>query len=206
MSTTGSRQIIEALSLTRAAFSEYGDVIETDGARHFAINGGRATRFDDLATVDTAEAGGLPSISIFRSVPVPHPVVLSVMERHPWASQAIIPMNGAACLIVVAPPGPFDASRIRAFLAGPGQGVNYRRGVWHHPLLALHRIGDFLVVDRKGAGENCEVVDLDPTMQITVTLPDPEIRGPRQLSNQSQESDFVGKSNAAAPSKSDTSA
>ena len=162
--------------LTRAGFAEYGDVIETDGARHFAINAGRATRFDDLASVDTAEASGLPAISIFRSVPVPHPVVLSVMERHPWASQAIIPMNGAACLIVVAPAGPFDATRIRAFLASSGQGVNYRRGVWHHPLLALHQTGDFLVVDRKGEGENCDVVDLDPTMRITVMLPDEAIR------------------------------
>lgn len=175
VNTTGSTQIIEASPLTRAGFAEYGDVIETDGARHFAINAGRATRFDDLASVDTAEASGLPAISIFRSVPVPHPVVLSVMERHPWASQAIIPMNGAACLIVVAPAGPFDATRIRAFLAGSGQGVNYRRGVWHHPLLALHHIGDFLVVDRKGEGENCDVVDLDPTLRITVMLPDAAI-------------------------------
>jgi ureidoglycolate lyase len=171
VSTTGSARTIEATPLTRAGFADYGDVIETEGASHFAINAGRATRFDDLASVDTAEAGGLPAISIFRTVPVPHPVVLTVMERHPWASQAIIPMNGAACLVVVAPAGAFDATRIRAFLAGPRQGVNYRRGVWHHPLLALHQTGDFLVVDRKGAGENCDVVDLDSTMRITVTLP-----------------------------------
>ena len=30
------------------------------------------------------------------------------------------------------------------------------RGVWHHPLLALQAISDFLVVDRQGPGQNCE--------------------------------------------------
>jgi ureidoglycolate lyase len=176
VTTSGGTRIIKASPLTREGFAEYGDVIETDGATRFMINAGRATRFDDLATVDTTEAGGSPAISIFRSEPVPQPVVLSVMERHPWASQAIIPMGGAACLVVVAPAGPFDPSGICAFLAGPNQGVNYRRGVWHHPLLALGQTGDFLVVDRKGPGENCDLVDIDPSVRITVMLPDAAIR------------------------------
>jgi ureidoglycolate lyase len=191
VTTSDGTRIIKASPLTRAGFVEYGDVIETDGAAQFMINAGRATRFDDLAVVDTTEAGGLPAISIFRSEPVPQPVVLSVMERHPWASQAIIPMDGATCLVVVAPAGSFDPTRICAFLAGPHQGVNYRRGVWHHPLLALGQGGDFLVVDRKGPGENCDLVDLDPIMRITVILPDAAARRSHQAStlNQSEESD-----------------
>ncbi len=43
-----------------------------------------------------------------------------------------------------------------AFLAAGDQGVNYRKNVWHHPLLALEAISDFLVVDRGGGGENLE--------------------------------------------------
>jgi len=55
-----NRKFIEivAAPLTRAGFSPYGEVIETAGTSHFPINGGRATRFDDLAGVDTGEAGG----------------------------------------------------------------------------------------------------------------------------------------------------
>jgi ureidoglycolate hydrolase len=30
-------------------------------------------------------------------------------------------------------------------------------------LLALEAVSDFLVVDRGGPGENCEIFDLDPT-------------------------------------------
>jgi ureidoglycolate lyase len=168
---TRSTRLIEAIPLTRAGFSVYGDVIETEGARHFSINGGRATRFDDLAGVDTAESGGLPAISIFRSAPVKFPVELHVMERHPWASQAIIPMDGAVCLVAVAPAGNFNLAQVRVFLAGSSQGVNYRRGVWHHPLIALYRTGDFLVVDRKGQGDNCDVVELSPVIRIAAMLP-----------------------------------
>jgi ureidoglycolate lyase len=156
--------------LTRAGFSPYGDVIDVDGARHFAINSGRATRFDDMAGVDTLEFGGAPAISIFRSAPIPLPVELHVMERHPLASQAIVPIDGVACLVVVAPAGDLDPALIRIFLASGKQGVNYRRGIWHHPLISLHRTGDFLVVDRKGPGENCDVIDLNPTLRVAAFL------------------------------------
>ena len=44
----------------------------------------------------------------------------------------------------------------RAFLAHGRQGVNYRANVWHHPLMALGVVSDFLVVDRDGEGSNLE--------------------------------------------------
>jgi ureidoglycolate lyase len=42
-----------------------------------------------------------------------------------------------------------------------GQGVNYGRGVWHHPLIALDQSTDFLVVDRHAKDENCDEVSLE---------------------------------------------
>jgi ureidoglycolate hydrolase len=45
------------------------------------------------------------------------------------------------------------------FRALARQGINFRRGVWHHPLLAL-TASDFLVADRLGPGENCEALDI----------------------------------------------
>ena len=41
------------------------------------------------------------------------------------------------------------------------QGVNYATGVWHHPLLALEGVCDFLVVDRAGPGPNCDEIQLE---------------------------------------------
>ena len=49
---------------------------------------------------------------------------------------------------------PDDASSYRAFTASGAQGVNYRRDAWHHPLLVLDPDSRFMVVDRKGPGNN----------------------------------------------------
>jgi ureidoglycolate lyase len=43
---------------------------------------------------------------------------------------------------------------LRAFVTDGRQGVNYARGVWHHPVIALGRETDFVVVDRGGPGDN----------------------------------------------------
>jgi ureidoglycolate hydrolase len=41
---------------------------------------------------------------------------------------------------------------------GGRQGINHARNVWHHPLLVLNADCRFLVVDRKGPGNNLEEV------------------------------------------------
>lgn len=85
-----------------------------------------------------------------------------MMERHPLGSQAFVPLAAVArYAIVVAPAGEFDPTRMRAFLAQGWQGVNYAKGVWHHPLLALDAVSDFVVIDRGGAQPNCDEIALD---------------------------------------------
>ncbi|MBI0326341.1 ureidoglycolate lyase [Burkholderia plantarii] len=149
--------------LTRAAFAPFGDVIELAGARHFPINGGTTERFHDLAAIDVGAAGGRALVSLFRGQPRDWPIEIAMMERHPLGSQAFVPLaTDGRYAIVVAPAGEFDARRQRAFLAEGWQGVNYAKGVWHHPLLALERISDFVVIDRGGNGEpNCDEIELD---------------------------------------------
>ncbi len=141
--------------LTRAAFAPFGDVIEADGARHFEINDGSTTRFHDLARVDVEAEGGHALVNIFRARPLPMPLTIAMVEKHPLGSQAFVPLEAAPFLTVVAPPGDAVApADLRAFLARGGQGVNYARGVWHHPVIALGRETDFLVIDRGGPGNN----------------------------------------------------
>ena len=153
--------------LTAEAFAPFGDVIETEHARElFLINGGTTERFHDLATLDPGPDGQL-IVSIFRGQPRSLPFVVAMMERHPLASQAFFPVSAHPYLVVVAPPGaPPTSDTLRAFRARPDQGVNYARGVWHHPLLALETICDFLVIDRKGPGHNCDEITLSQAMVI----------------------------------------
>lgn len=143
--------------LTKEAFAQFGDVIETDGSDHFMINIGSTMRFHKLATVETAEPEDKAIISIFRADAQDMPLTVRMLERHPLGSQAFIPLLGNPFLIVVAPVGDAPVSGlVRAFRSNGRQGVNYHRGVWHHPVLTIEKRDDFLVVDRSGSGNNCD--------------------------------------------------
>lgn len=148
--------------LTREGFAPFGDVIEaSDAVRHFTINAGNTERYHDLATVEPGPDGRV-IVSIFRGQPRQLPFKVEMMERHPLGSQAFVPMADWSYLVVVAPAG--ESPRVedlRVFLARGDQGVNYAPGVWHHPLLALDAVSDFLVIDRSGPGNNCDEVSLE---------------------------------------------
>jgi ureidoglycolate lyase len=153
--------------LTRENFAPFGDVIEVnDNAKNFSINDGFTQRYHDLAAVDVTQENGRTLINIFRSTPLAQPVSINMMERHPLSSQAFIPMGQHPFLVVVAPKGELDTTRIRVFLASSNQGVNYHKGTWHHYCLALHQVSDFIVVDRGGVGNNCDTIKLDGALVI----------------------------------------
>jgi ureidoglycolate lyase len=160
---------LDVAPLTREAFAPFGDVIEvSEAARHFPINGGTTERYHDLADLDPGPHGRV-IVSIFRGQPRALPLPITVMERHPQASQAFVPLSGRPYLVVVAPAGEAPtAADLRVFRAGPGQGINYAPGVWHHPLLALEAVSDFLVIDRAGPGPNCDEVAIDEPVVIDV--------------------------------------
>ncbi|HEX2791519.1 MAG TPA: ureidoglycolate lyase [Steroidobacteraceae bacterium] len=162
--------ILKAAPLTAAAFAPFGDVIEIAGRRSGSINEGTCERFDDLAQVDVLAAGGRPLISIFKAVARRLPFHVKVLERHPLSSQAFMPLDGLPFLVVVAEDGATPLSgRIRAYRSSGTQGVNYRRNTWHHALLALERTSHFLVVDRGGAAENCEEMQVDDAVVVVTT-------------------------------------
>jgi ureidoglycolate lyase len=150
--------------LSAAAFAPFGEVIEPAAARRvFEVNDGTAKRFHDLARIDTGSDGGHPVLSLFRASPRELPFEITMLERHPLGSQAFIPLGGARFIVVVADN---PETEPLAFLAQDGQGVNYRRGTWHHPLIALDRDSDFLVIDRGGEGCNCDEVALARNRRI----------------------------------------
>jgi len=156
--------------LTAENFAVYGDVISvSESAEHFAINDGHTMRYHDLAEVDVTEQQGKTLLNIFRSTPLAFPLPIEMMERHPLGSQAFIPMSNQPYVVVVAPSGELDTSKIEVFLASSKQGVNYHKGTWHHFCLALNEVSDFLVVDRGGKGDNCDVEKLDGSLVITLT-------------------------------------
>lgn len=150
--------------LTAAAFAPFGEVIEAASAKQrYPVNSGSAERFHDLADIDTTWKDGRTLVSIFRAQPRRLPFEIRMLERHPLGSQAFVPLLGHPYLIAVAES---LQERPRVFIADRGQGVNYRRGTWHHPLIALNAVSDFLVIDRGGAGTNCDEENLRVAYRI----------------------------------------
>ncbi|MBW0001537.1 MAG: ureidoglycolate lyase [Verrucomicrobia bacterium] len=160
-------QVLTVQVLTRAAFAPFGDVIELSEAQHFPINGGNTERYHDLANVDLYDQGGRPLISVFRGQPRALPFEVKMLERHPLGSQAFIPLGKRPYAVIVAPEGRLDPEGLRAFITQGWQGVNYAKGVWHHPLIALEMVSDFVVVDRGGEGRNLQEQTLREPVWLT---------------------------------------
>ena len=154
---------LHALPITAERIAPFGDVIAAFSERRSPMNAARFERYDDLAAIDVDSNGdGHPAISIARSRSATAlPYCFDRVERHPLGSQAFIPLTPFRFVVVVAEPGEaVERDGLRAFVTNGQQGVNYHRGVWHMPLIALDAGQDFLIVDRAGGG-NCEERILD---------------------------------------------
>lgn len=150
---------LTAEKLTQSAFQPFGDVIETANKPFISINDGNAERYHNLAQLDLLAQSGEPLVSVFRARPYPKPLLIKMMERHPLSSQAFYPLTTDPFLVLVAPADEEPtAENMRLFVTNGSQGVNFHRGVWHHPLLVLVEQQDFLVIDRGGKEKNCDEV------------------------------------------------
>ena len=145
---------IKPIKISRANFAMYGDLISTNDINPIDINAGYAKRFDNLTDLNTLKNGGKTIVSIFSALKRTFPMTIDMMEKHPLGSQAFIPMKETTFLSFVAPSGEFpDIDKIQAFIIPPGTGINYKPGIWHFPLISTEDT-NFVVIDRKGKGEN----------------------------------------------------
>ncbi|MGO7394712.1 ureidoglycolate lyase [Rhizobium ruizarguesonis] len=149
-------ELLDVRPLTRSTFTHFGEVIEADPASLRLINGGTTERFHALAAAEVTGEGARVIINLFRGQPRNFPYDVGMMERHPFGSQSFSPVSGRPFLVIVSEDENGRPGRPQVFLARGDQGVNYRRNVWHHPLIALEQASDFLVVDRDGPGNNLE--------------------------------------------------
>ena len=156
-----TEKIIKPILITKENFSKFGDMITTENIKPLEINNGYAKRFDEIAKIDTSSKNGETTISIFSALKRSFPMKIDMMEKHPLGSQAFIPMKETTFLTLVAPEGEKpDIEKIESFIVPKGIGVNYKANVWHFPLISTEDM-DFLVVDRKGLGENLVIENLE---------------------------------------------
>ena len=145
--------ILKAEPISNEAIAGFAELIEVSGEPDKFINQGLCGRFHDRATLDIEGAAG---ISVFKSESFSLPFKMEMMERHPLGSQAFLPMQEGEYLVVLAEDKGGAPNAPRAYIAGPGQGVNIGRNIWHGVLCPLSDPGLFMVVDRVSDGPNLQ--------------------------------------------------
>ncbi len=146
--------LIKPIKITKKNFSKFGELINTKKRKPIIINNGYAKRFHDLGKIDTSSKKGNPIISIFSAKKRSFPMKIDMMEKHPLGSQAFIPMKETTFIVFVAPKGKKpNINKIKSFTVPKQTGVNYKPGIWHFPLISNKNM-NFLVIDRKGKGNN----------------------------------------------------
>lgn len=143
-----------ATPLHAGDFAPFGDVIKARATPTKMINQGLCARHSDLARLDFAD--GRAGISLFDAEARHLPHLVEMVERHPFGSQAFIPLRPWRCLVIVAEDAAGVPGAPRAFVTEPGQAINLHRGVWHGVLTPLGEAGQFAVIDRIGPGANLE--------------------------------------------------
>ena len=164
-----SDRLLTTRPLTAEVFAPFGSVIDTRSVAPRAMNAGMALRYHDLAEIRVSGEEARAVIGLVEAAPYPVPLVFSLVERHPFGSQAFIPLNAAPFLVIVCPDEDGRPGRPQAFLTAPWQGVCYAPNTWHGVLTPLGERQNFVVVDRAGGGVNLEEFTYDAAW--TVSLP-----------------------------------
>ena len=146
--------VVKPKPITKENFRKFGDMITTADIKPIEINNGYAKRYDGIAKLDTKKDNGESTISIFSALRRSFPMKIDMMEKHPLGSQAFIPMKETSFLVFVAPKGDRpNLKKIVSFKIPKQTGINLNPGIWHFPLISTKNM-NFLVIDRKGKGNN----------------------------------------------------
>jgi len=157
---------LPVIPVTQAGFAPFGWLVET-GASGRAANNGTARRHDIHAHAAADVRPGSSFVtSIFEAKAQQPTATIAMLERHVNSIQLIMPLDGAGHIVVVsqaAPDGAPDLSTLAAFSFSASQGMIYRRGLWHHPIMAVGADARFLVQSwQNGSAADCEILAIAP--------------------------------------------
>lgn len=161
---------LQVRPVTKAAFEPFGWIVETGDCGR-AANGGTARRHDIHAhAAAEVQAGSRLVTSIFEAKRQPPTVAIAMLERHVNSAQLIVPLDGAGHIVIVSQSredGTPELSALAAFAFTASQGMIYRRGLWHHPIMAIGSDARFLVQSwQNGTEADCEIVAIEPRTML----------------------------------------
>ena len=147
--------------ITKDNFSLYGDLITIRNKISQNINKNTTQSFFDLANIEILGEDNNARLNIFNAKKRIFPLNIDMLEMHPFSSQVFLPMSKIDFIVLVAPIDKKpDLNKIECFKVSNGDGINFKSGIWHFPLIATEDM-NFLVVDRLGDGDNLVLHNLE---------------------------------------------
>jgi len=138
-------------------FSKYGQLISTKDIESKNINSNTTKSFFDLANIQILGKDKNCRINIFKAKKRNFPLEINMLEKHPFSSQAFIPLQNTSFIVVVAPGSKIpNINLIEAFLVDQEDGINFNPKIWHFPLISLED-SNFLTIDKKNSKDNLEI-------------------------------------------------
>lgn len=164
---------MKARPLTGERYRPFGAVVAAfGGTKPKKANMGTARRWDFLAPLENKRSRAKANLSVFRCAPFKGKAFsVKLLERHEHSTQVFLPLPGAArFLIIVAKGGKKpDLKTVQAFIMKGAQGLTYKPGTWHHPMVALDRASDLAcIVHEDGTQRDCEVAPLSSPLFISL--------------------------------------
>lgn len=161
-----------AQPISASAFAPFGSLLAVNlNQTGRSANQGSATRRDFAAELVNTRPHAKLNQAVFRCQPRVMPFGIGLLERHPYSTQTFVPMSGNRYIVVVAPGGDEgpDLSALQAFVCSGPQSVQYRLGVWHHPMIALDAASDFVMLAYEdGTKGDCEEWHLPQPIQLSL--------------------------------------
>jgi len=167
MNTAPPAGLLDCQPLTTDAFAPYGEVLDLWAPASRTINQGTSGRLDLPAALDLAGDQGQAVLAVFHAQAQNPEGPCHMLERHRQGSQTFVPLTGARCRLLVAlGQDQPDLRTLRCFEVTGQQGFTLHKGTWHHPLMAMDP-GAFLVLERQGPIEDCEIHSLPLSVRLS---------------------------------------
>lgn len=161
--------VLKPESLSSKSFSEYGKVLSVEETQSITINDGFAQKHFNLCNIDANDKGGVATVHFYIGKKREFPLSINMMEKHPCFSQTFIPRSNNPFLVVVAlGDDKPDLKTLKVFKTNGNQGVHYKRGIWHFPLISIEDNEQFVVIDRNDLGKSEN--KLDDCIEINIDM------------------------------------
>ena len=154
-----NRMYLQIKKITKENFINFGQLISTKDIQSNEINEKTTDSFYDLIDIEIYGNNLQPRVNIFKAKKRNFPLIINMLENHPFSSQAFMPLQKTTFIVVVAPISKIpDINLIEAFIIPPEEGVNFKSKVWHFPLIATED-SNFLMIDKKDSTNNLDIYD-----------------------------------------------